>query len=322
MAPVSPGPRGLLGLEPVPHGRTARRLEWQLLPPPLRRHVEDRWGTRVVGARSARTGYTPGCASVLTGADGRRIFLKAASRQAQRPFADAYALEARRLRELPTGLSVPRLLWSHEDESWVVLALECLDGTNPARPWDPGQLDRCLDRLEALALALTPPPMRLPSLAEEFADFPAGWEHVRRTAPQWPHLEEAVAVASRWEQATAGDTLVHCDARDDNFLLTEDGQAYLVDWNFPVRGAAWIDTVCLLMTAFGDGIDADGLLTRRPLTRDVAADDVDALLALLCGYFLERRDQRAPRSSPFLRRHQDWCAEVSWAWLEQRRGWV
>jgi aminoglycoside phosphotransferase len=314
-------PRGLLDLQQVPHGRTARRLEWQLLPPALRRLVQDRWGTRVVGARSARAGYTPGCASVLTGADGRRIFLKAASRQAQRPFADAYAMEARRLRELPAGLSMPRLLWSHEDESWVVLALEHVDGTNPVRPWDRAELDRCLDLLEVLARALTPPPMRLPSFAEELAGFVDGWDHVRRTAPQWPHLEEAATLASRWRQATDGDTLVHSDARDDNFLLTADG-AHLVDWNFPVVGAAWIDTVCLLMTAFGDGIDADALLSERRLTREVSPDDVDVLLALLCGYFLERRDQRAPRSSPFLRRHQDWCAEVSWAWLAQRRGWA
>ena len=48
---------------------------------------------------------------------------------------------------------------------------------------------------------------------------------------------------------------------------------------------------------------------------------VDSLLALLCGYFLERRDEPTPYSSPYLRHHQDWCAEVSWAWLAQRRGW-
>ena len=153
--------------------------------------------------------------------------------------------------------------------------------------------------------------MRLPSFAEEFAGLPGGWDHVRRTAPQWPHLEEAAALASRWEQATAGNTLVHSDARDDNLLLTADGRAYLCDWNWPVVGAAWIDTVCLLMTAFGDGVDADALLAERradPGRRPPS--DVDVLLALLCGYFLERRDQRAPQSSPYLRRHQDWCAEV------------
>ena len=86
------------------------------------------------------------------------------------------------------------------------------------------------------------------------------WDHVRRTSPDWPHLEEAAALAADLGRATAGNTLVHTDARDDNFLLPLTGRAYLCDWNFPVRGAAWIDTVSLLMTASGDGMDADALL--------------------------------------------------------------
>jgi aminoglycoside phosphotransferase (APT) family kinase protein len=320
--PTLAGPRDPATLEPLPHGRTARRLDWLLLPPEVRRLVEDRFGTTVVEAHSADAGFTPGCASVLVGANGRRIFLKAASRKAQRPFADAYAQEIRTLRQLPSGLPVPRLLWSHQDDLWVVLALDHVAGSNPVRPWDPAELERCLDTLQLIGQTLTPPPMPLATFAEDFADFLDGWDHVRRTQPDWPHLEDAVALASRYERATAGNTLVHSDAREDNFLLATTGRAMLCDWNFPVVGAAWIDTVCLLMTAYGDGVDADAVLARRPLTRNVDPEHVDTLLALLCGYFLERRDQPAPYSSPFLRRHQDWCAHASWAWLAARRGWV
>ncbi len=315
------GPRDPVTLPPVPHGATASRLEWELLPPMTRRLVEDRFGTTVVEARSAGAGYTPGLASVLVGANGRTMFLKAASKKAQRPFAAAYAEEIRKLRSLPSGLPIPRLLWSHEDDLWVLLALEHVDGVNPVRPWSPLELDRCLDTLQLLAQTLTPPPMHLRTFAEEFADMVGCWDHVRRTSPDWPHLEEAAALAADLGRATAGNTLVHTDARDDNFLLPPSGRAYLCDWNFPVRGAAWIDTVSLLMTASGDGIDADALLASRALTRNVAADDVDTVLALFCGYFLERRDQPSPYSSPYLRRHQDWCAEACWAWLARRRGW-
>jgi hypothetical protein len=283
--------------------------------------VEDRFGTRVVDGESAGAGFTPGCASVLTGADGRRIFLKAASKKAQRPFAEAYADEVRMLRQLPDGLPVPRLLWSHEDDLWVVMALEHVEGSNPQRPWGHAELGLCLDSLQVLAERLTPPPMPLRSFAEEFADLPGCWDHVRRTAPEWPHLEEAAALAAGFADVTAGDTLVHTDVRDDNFVVATDGRAYLCDWNFPVRGAAWVDSVCLLMTAFGDGLDAEALVAERALTGSVDPEHVDVLLALLCGYFLEHRDQPSPYSSPFLRRHQSWCAEVSWAWLAQRRGW-
>ena len=46
-------------------------------------------------------GFTPGFASVLTCADGSKHFVKAASARAQRPFADSYREEARKLLVLP-----------------------------------------------------------------------------------------------------------------------------------------------------------------------------------------------------------------------------
>lgn len=307
-------------VDTVPVGATARRLDWLLLPPVLRRLVEQRLGSRVAEAESAGAGFTPGFASVLTCEDGSRHFVKAASKKAQRPFADAYRDEVHNLRALPEGLPVPRLRWVHEDDLWVVLELEHVEGANPARPWTTGDLDACLDTLEVLASRLTPPPMALPTFAAEFAECLDAWAHVRRARPELPHLDEAVGLAARYAEATAGDTLVHTDAREDNFLLAG-ARALLCDWNWPVVGAAWIDTVTLAVAAHGDGHDADALLARRHLTRDVDPADVDSLLALLAGYFFERRDQPVPNSSPHLRSHQGWYAEASWDWLAARRGW-
>ncbi len=318
-------PQPPLAVAPVPHGRTARRIDWQLLPPVLRRTIEARLGHRVARAESAGAGYTPGFASTLVGEDGRRTFVKAANKVAQRPFADAYREEIRKLALLPEGLPVPRLLWSLEDDLWVVLALGYVDGANPVRPWDRAELDACLDALERLADALTPAPAALrlqPMTAEdEFGAMLTGWDHVRRHLPDWPHREEAAALAARHREALAGDSLVHTDARDDNFLVTASG-AVLCDWNWPVLGPAWADTVMLLVSAFGDGLDADALLAERRLTRDVDAEHVDVLLALLCGYFLEARERPVPNSSPYVRKHQDWYAHATWAWLARRRGWT
>jgi hypothetical protein len=316
----------------VPYGATARRLEWDLLPPTVRRLVECRLGSPVVATESVGSGFTPGFASTLTCEDGTLHFVKAASMKAQRAFAEAYREEARKLRRLPADLPVPRLRWTHEDDRWVVLGLEHVDGRVPRRPWAPADLEDCLDTLEVLADRLTPPPLPLPAFADEFAECPAYWDSVRTNSPAHSpldlllspgldaHRAEAAALAARYREVTAGDTLVHTDPRDDNFLIAQ-GRALLCDWNWPTVGAPWIDTVLLLVAAAGDGADADALLASRRLTREVDPEHVDVLLALVGGYFLERRSAPVPTSSPFLRVHQAWYAAATWSWLAARRGW-
>lgn len=304
---------------PLPHGHTARRLAWQHLPPGLRAAVERRLGSPVVEAASRDSGYTPGFASVLTCADGTRHFVKAASVAAQRMFAGAYREEARTLAALPEGVPAARLQWLI-DEDWVVLGLEHVDGAGPDRPWRADQLDRCLDALEVCADLLTPVPAGLEpdGAAEEFSGWPGFWDHVRGTR-DLPHAEEAAALAERYAEVLAGDTLAHTDVRDDNVLLGE--RTVFCDWSFPVRGAAWVDTVLMLIGPRGDGLDADAVLAARRLTADVPDEHVDVLLSLLTGYFLKSADDPVPPTSPYLRAGQAWQGEVCWEWLAERRGW-
>ena len=117
------------------------------------------------------------------------------------------------------------------------------------------------------------------------------------------------------------DACVHTDARDDNFLLTRRGDALLCDWNWPSLGPIWLDAVDLLVSAYGDGLDADAILAEHPLTRDANPDHVDAWLAMLAGFMLEARERPVPSTSPYLRVHSNWWAEATWAWLASRRGW-
>lgn len=310
-------------IAPVPHGRTARRLSWQHLPPELRAAVERQLGSPVAEAASQDAGFTPGFASVLTCADGSRHFVKAASTAAQRPFADAYREEGRRLASLDASVPAPALRW-RIDEDWVVLGIEYVDGRAPQRPWVADELQRALGLLETCTEALTPVPerWRLATFAEELAGWPAHWGRVRRTRTDLPHLDEAAELAAGFAEVTAGDTVVHTEARGDNMLLGERGEAWLCDWNFPVRGAAWIDPVWLLVEAYGDGLDADAHLAGCPLTADVPAEHVDRVLALLAGYLLKSADDRVPPASPHLRRHQAWLGEAAFDWLAARRGWA
>jgi hypothetical protein len=318
------GPRDLAEVENVPHGRTARRLEWPHLPPAVRTLVERRLGSPVAKAESQGGGFTPGFASRLTGEDGSRLFVKAASKKAQAPFAASYTEEAHKLRLLPPGLPVPRLLWQHEDDLWVVLGFECVEGRAPRRPWTAGDLHACLDTLAEVAEALNPVPAQLglAPMTEELPALVTGWGYVARRHPDWPHLGDAQALAASYVSFPGNDAFVHCDARDDNFLIPREGRALLCDWDWPALGAGWIDAVDLLISAYGDGLDADAILSEHPLTRDADPEHVDAWIASLCGLMLEGRDRPVPPTSPYLRVHSRWWSEASWAWLAQRRGWT
>jgi aminoglycoside phosphotransferase (APT) family kinase protein len=306
----------------IPHGRTAQRLTWPHLPPAVRARIEERCGSPVVDAVSQGGGFTPGFASVLTCADGSVHFVKAASTKAQRQFADSYREEARKLQLLPPAVPAPRLLWL-EDGDWVVLGIEYVDGRAPHRPWRPGELDAALDALEVVARELTPVPdsLHLERFTQELADWPAYWQLGAVTRLALPHAAEAAVLASGFAEVADGDTVVHTDVRDDNMLLRADGSAVFCDWNWPTVGAAWLDSLLMLIGPCGDGLDVDAVLARRPLTRDVPPEHIDRVLALVIGYFFKSADDPVPPSSPYLRDHQRWQGEVVWRWLCDRRGW-
>ncbi|WP_436701302.1 hypothetical protein [Nocardioides sp. BYT-33-1] len=300
----------------IPHGRTARRLAWAHLPPLVRRAIERRLGTRVAEAVSQDGGFTPGFASVLTGADGTRIFVKAASVKAQRVFADAYREEARKLAVLPAGVPAPRLLWTDEVAEWFLLATEYVEARAPHRPWRDGDLAAASAMAVSMAETLTPAPGGLDSAVEEFASWPGLWNRIAH-----PRGAEIQALAERYAEIVAGDTLVHTDIRDDNILLRPDGTALLCDWNWPIVGAAWLDSLLLLIGPRGDGLDVEAHIAAHPLLAGVPADHIDVFLALVLGYFTASAEQPVPPTSPHIRAAQAWQRDVIDHWLAERRGW-
>lgn len=317
-------PVGPDAVEPVPHGRTAQRLTWKFLPTPVRSLVEERLGSPVVDATSQDAGFTPGFASVLTGADGNRLFVKAASVAAQKQFAEAYLEEARKLRLLGDRIPAPRLLWVHEPATpadWVVLGFEAVDGRAPRRPWRPDELGRTLDLAEEIAETTreVPDALRLRPLHEDLPALLTGWADV---PAEWPHRDEAAELAAAYPQLPDADRFVHSDLRDDNVLLCRDGGALACDWNWPALGPDWIDLVTVLASAHGDGLEVEDELASRALTRDVPAEHVDAWLAALCGFMLSARQRPPLPTSPYLRVHASWWAEALWSWLAARRGWA
>lgn len=319
--PPSPVPVGTAAVPGVPHGKTASRLDWRFLPKEVRALVEDELGAPVVDARSQNAGFTPGFASVLTGANGARSFVKAASRAAQADIASAYAEEARKLALLPDDIPAPTLEWFSKDETWVVLGFEAVPARPPRRPWRTTDLARALDLAERIAettssipagLDLQPLYVDLPPLLTGWNDAPAGW----------PHRAEAAELAASLPDRPDSLHFVHADLRDDNVLLTSDGRALACDWNWPALGPVWQDTVDLLVCAHGDGVDVEPLVASRALTRDADPEHLDAWLAAFCGFMLSARRRPSPMNSPHLQTHSTWYAEAAWSWLARRRKWT
>ncbi|MFC6344723.1 hypothetical protein ACFP8W_22275, partial [Nocardioides hankookensis] len=100
------------------------------------------------------------------------------------------------------------------------------------------------------------------------------------------------------------------------------GRVLLCDWNWPVVGAAWLDTVFLMIGPRVVGLDVDAEPPAAPLTRDVPAESVEIVIALITGYFLMSAAQPVPPTSPYIRDAQRWQGEVCWRWLAERRGWL
>jgi hypothetical protein len=312
----------------IPVRGTARRPRWADLPIAVRAEIETAAGSAVEDTWSAGTGFTPGFASRLDLADGRRLFVKAASSADDRrhgwQISEAYREEIRKLAVLPPGIPAPPLLWSIQTdlagEDWVKLGLAYIDGRPPRRPWSMTELDLVTEALTSMAPLMAEPPagLRLGSFSDDFGGW-ARWLElvVRRDGPSsW--LDRVTALANDSVELCSGIGMAHLDLRDDNILIDRQQRVWICDWNFPMRAAPWVDLVCVLLAARGDGLDVDSVLATHPLSRDVDARSIDALLANLWLYFTTRMEDPVPEFSPHLRDHQRWYAEVTEDWLRQR----
>lgn len=173
------------------------------------------------------------------------------------------------------------------------------------------------------SIALTPAPIGTTwlTLGDELGSDRDNWDLVPREGRWREHGDEAAELTRRAFEICTGNTLVHCDLRDDNVIIDETGDVWFCDWNFPVTGPVWVDTVSLIISMHGDGLDGDALLAASPVVRPGDAEAIDSFLALMAGYHLRAGSQPEVVTSPHLRSHQRWYARVIGDWLAARRGW-
>jgi hypothetical protein len=264
------------------------RLLWTELPEHVRARIGRLAGGRVVAAASCEGGFSPGLAARVRLADGRRAFVKAMDCSAWPFQAGLYRDEARVTAMLPPGLPAPEFL-GYDDGDWVILAFECIDGAEPARPWRKPDLARVV--AAAADLAKTPAP-DLPTDHHRlggWSDLAADRGRLARLATYAPWTTGRTGMLTELEAhglaAARGSALVHFDMYAHNILLTAD-RVLFVDWPHARAGAPFVDAVLLLASAVADGIDPEPFLAASPLTANVDPRAIDGLIAAQAGFCL------------------------------------
>ncbi|GAA2427193.1 hypothetical protein GCM10010191_45100 [Actinomadura vinacea] len=161
----------------------------------------------------------------------------------------------------------PALRWRAEDEAWVALGFEVING----RPSDftPGSSD-----LPAIVEILNSiGQLALPDIAHDWLE--TRWDR---------YAEDGDADLFR------GDALLYTDIHESN-LLIGDRDTWAVDWSWPTRGAAFIDPALLVMQLIASGHDAEAAETWVSECRAWKAADpaaVDAFAAATQRMWRER----------------------------------
>ncbi|MBO1750830.1 phosphotransferase [Actinotalea sp. BY-33] len=318
--------------EPGPRAFSGSRLGWADLPRSVRSRIADLAGAEVVSEASATSGFSPGYAATLELGNGTEVFVKAVSPEQNPHSPDLARAEVVAARALPAEVRSPRLLWSDDDGTWVLLGFQAVHGRSPAMPWQPEELGLVLAAVEDLAQTGTGARGDLHPLTEDLTALAPSWQ---RLAEDPTSLDAAVAAAGEhgawlrdhladladWArdapEAAAGDCLVHGDLRGDNVMIEPDGTVWLIDWPWAAAaGAPWYDLLSMLPSvAMQGGGDPGSMFWRHPVSRGADPDAVRSTLAALTGYFVHGAVQPPPPGIGNLREFQRAQGLEALAWL-------
>jgi aminoglycoside phosphotransferase (APT) family kinase protein len=295
------------------------RTTWAEVPTTVRRALEEALGDQVEEAASQSGGFSSGSADRLVLGSGRRVFAKSVSRSCNAGTHELHRREATVVRGLPASVPAPRVVATAEQDDWVVVAFEDVDGRRPA----PDDTTLVLDSLADLPRIAE---ASLPRLSDELSPDSTSWDRLSEAGATgeldpWTiaHLDRLRDVSAQLPQAAAGEHLVHLDCRADNLLLDASSRVWLVDWPWASVGAPWFDSVTYLLDVLvrDPRSDVEGHLLHDSL-REVPPEAVDAALAGLAGSWTEALQTPAPADMPTLREFQRREAAAALGWLRRR----
>jgi hypothetical protein len=172
-----------------------------------------------------RPGFGTDLTVIVEGADGR-FFVKA---MRNRPGGRRDQMLREKVINPFVRSIAPALLWSVENDDWIVLGFDAVDGLEADFTPDSQDLPVVVDILNRIH------GMELPEVARDWPETRWDW---------W---------ADRGAPALfRGDTLLHADINPRNFLIGEE-RSWAVDWAWPTRGAAFIDPAMLVIQLVAAG---------------------------------------------------------------------
>lgn len=202
------------------------RIAYHDLPRRIRSAIDEVTGP-VMSAVSATEGFNSAVAARLATPSGDR-FCKALPVDHPRVWTQRReAAVAPYLKDV-----APDLLVHLEVDGWDILLFEALDGRRA--DYRPGSSDLpAVVALLNMIAALPCPPVDLRDMEQRLHDYaadPADLQHV------------------------AGSALVHTDLNDAN-VIVNNGRAWIVDWAWASRGAAWLDPAYWVLWLIAAGHD-------------------------------------------------------------------
>ncbi|MEV6819425.1 protein kinase [Nocardiopsis dassonvillei] len=234
-------------------------------------------------------GFGVSTTAVVAGAAGE-FFVKATP---NRPGGN---LDAAR-REAAINASVlalsPALRWQVEDEKWFVLGFEAVQGRTADTLPGSADLLAIIDAVNTLAA------LPLPEVARD-------WEEVR-----WDRF-----ATEEERRLLRGDALTHTDLHGRNVLIGAE-RVWIVDWEWPTRGAHAITPSCLAVQLVASGhstTDAEAWVSGCEAWKRASPESLDGFAlanARMHHWFAEMRPEEA------------WLADMAvaaQAWADHRTG--
>ena len=290
--------------------RENQRLTWAELPSAVQKWVEETQGSAVLTAESQNSGFSLGTADRLTFADGTRAFLKAVNEAEQAQTAALNRSEIKAIQMLPTTAPVASLLASYDQDGWVALLLEDIEGHHPEH-WSEEEILAGLKALDAIAGLSIADVGELDELTESIGEETyESWEKIATQSLHkglYKHLadhpllaeleplfialnERAAGFAQKIRQTVdlTGSSMVHTDIRADNMLMTNSGEATIIDWPWACHGAAYFDSAALLanVVAQGGDFDWDAVCAASSVLAATPRETLESCIIAIAGYYI------------------------------------